>query len=72
MSKEDKDTFYNQSIKSIEKEAKKQDKIEHFDFLKYLINAQGIHKYKTSTQYEKVYLRTLDTQLKKYLKKEKK
>ena len=71
MSTSNKDTFYDDSISTLEKDAKKSDKLEHFAFLKYLINAQGIHKYKSSVQYEKVYLSTLDTQLKKYSKRKK-
>jgi len=72
MKKENRYTFYDQSIKAIEKDAKKEDKIEHFHFLHHLINIQGIHDYKTATQYEKVYLKVLDTQLTKYLKREEK
>jgi|OM-RGC.v1.035322828 hypothetical protein len=61
-----KENIIDKNLEIMQSQAEKVDRIEHFNFLKHLINLQSMHKYNVITQFEADYMSTLRAQLKKY------
>ena len=61
-----KENIIDKNLEIMQSQAEKVDRIEHFNFLKHLINLQSMHKYNFITQFKDDYMNTLRTQLKKY------